>query len=1225
MYEAGTIDIGPMIKTVLVAALVALLSAGIWFYLLQKKAMQEKVEGDLLAIARLKVNQISVWRKDQLDDAAALQKHWFLIQSVARFFTDPSKENDKNLRKYLRSLARQNDYVDILFVDPAGKELLSLTGPLHRHDGHAAALAKALRTRIPEFIDLHVEPKVPMPHVSIIAPLFVNVGQTQKPIGALILVCDASQFLYPLIKFWPTTSHTAETLIVRQDGDRVVFLTALRHQPDAALKLHIPLHRTDVPAVMAVLGRQGVVIGNDYKGAEVVSAILPIQDSPWFLEAKIDVAEAYADWRLRSILLLTLLLGLAALYSLTGLVLWQREKKAHYRALYLSEAALRANIEHHSTTLKAIGDAVIATDARGIVKLINPVAEALTGWKDAEARGRPLEEVFRIVNEQTREKVEDPVVKVLRKGIVVGLANHTLLIARDGTERPIADSGAPIRDDKGEIIGVVLVFRDQTQERVAAARLAARERYYRSMIFNLHEDILVIDRDYCITDINNTALLTLGLKHAEVVGRKCFEVSHGLNSPCHENGECCALVEVFATGKPSNCLHDHITSDGTLAHIDIIMSPMKDEDGQVTHVVEAARDISDVIQARGALLQSEEKFRAIFEHMGPGCCLDEIIYKDGKAVDYRILDVNPAYERLIGISRVQAVGALASKLFDTGQAPNIEIYARVDATGDPALFEAFFAPTGKHLQIIASRIAPGRCCTLFSDITERKRAEEERERLLSAIEQAGEMVVITDPEGLIQYVNPAFERTTGYLGKDAVGQTPRILKSGKQELSFYRNLWETITSGRTWEGRMVNMRKDGTLYTEDATISPVCDDAGRILNYVAVKRDVTEHLRLEAQFRQAQKMESVGRLAGGVAHDYNNMLTVIMGHAELALANVDRDQPLYAKLMVIYEAAKRSSEITRQLLAFARKQTISPQVLDLNETVESMLKMLRRLIGEDIDLLWKPSRTCRSIKMDPSQIDQILVNLCINARDAISGMGKITIETGTVTFDEAYCADQAGFVPGEFVLLAVSDDGCGMDKETLDNIFEPFFTTKAAGHGTGLGLATVYGIVKQNEGFINVYSEPEKGTTLRIYLAPHPDQVEGMQKPATTDVPAGNGETVIVVEDDAVIRELATLMLESLGYTVLGAGMPGDALHLAKAHTGYISLLLTDVVMPEMSGGELAKQLKQLCPTIKTLFMSGYTANVIAHRSVLDDGVNFIQKPFSIRDLAVKVREALDE
>ncbi len=1217
--------IGPMIKAVLVAVLVALMSVGICFYLLQKKAMREKVEGDLLAIARLKVNQISAWRKDQLGDAAALQKDSFLIQAAARFFADPRKENEKHLREYLRSLARQHDYADILVVDPGGKELLGLTGPLHRHSGHAAALAIALRTRIPQFIDLHAEAKVPTPHMSAIAPLFIHTGQIQKPMGALILVCDASQFLYPLIEFWPTTSHTAETLIVRRDGDHVVFLNALRHQPGAALKLRIPMRRTDMPAVMAVLGRQGVVTGNDYRGAEVASAILPIQDSPWFLVAKIDVAEAYADWHSRSVLLLALLLGLAALYGLTVLVLWQREKKAHYRALYLSEAALRTTVEHHSITLKAIGDAVIATDDRSVVKLINPVAEALTGWKDAEARGRPLQEVFRIVNEKTRENVEDPVARVLREGIVVGLANHTLLIARDGTERPITDSGAPIRDDNGDVIGVVLVFRDQTRERMAAAGLAARERYYRSMIFNLHEHIVVIDRDYNITDINNTALLTVGLKHADVIGRKCFEVSHDLHSPCHENGERCALVEVFTTGRPSNCRHNHVKSDGRRTHIDIIMSPLKNEDGQVTHVIEAARDITDVVQAREALLQSEEKFKAIFDHMGPGCCLDEIVYKDGKAVDYRILDVNPAYERLIGIRRAQAVGALASQLYDTGQVPNIDIYAGVDATGDPALFETFFAPTGKHLQIIASRIAPGRCCTLFSDISERKRAEEERERLLSAIEQAGEMVVITDPEGVIQYVNPAFEQTTGYLSKEVVGQNPRILKSGKQNPSFYRNLWETISSGRTWEGRMVNKRKDGTLYTEDATISPVCDDEGRILNYAAVKRDVTEHLRLEAQFRQAQKMESVGRLAGGVAHDYNNMLMVIMGHAELALADAGRDQPFYANLVEIKEAAKRSSEITRQLLAFARKQTISPQVLDLNETVESMLKMLRRLIGEDIDLLWKPGRTCRPIKMDPSQIDQVLVNLCINARDAIAGVGKITIETGTATFDKAYCADHAGFVPGDFVLLAVSDDGCGMDKETLGSIFEPFFTTKRAGQGTGLGLATVYGIVKQNDGFINVYSEPEKGTTFKIYLVPHAGRVEGMVKPAATVVPTGNGETVIVVEDDTVIRELATLMLESLGYSVLNAGMPGEALHLAEAHTDDISLLLTDVVMPEMSGGELARQLKQLCPTIKTLFMSGYTANVIAHRSVLDDGVNFIQKPFSIKDLGVKVREVLDE
>jgi two-component system cell cycle sensor histidine kinase/response regulator CckA len=540
------------------------------------------------------------------------------------------------------------------------------------------------------------------------------------------------------------------------------------------------------------------------------------------------------------------------------------------------------------------------------------------------------------------------------------------------------------------------------------------------------------------------------------------------------------------------------------------------------------------------------------------------------------------------------------------------------------MFEAFYPPTGRHLHIIASRIAPGRFCTLFSDITERKRAEEERERLLSAIEQTGEIVIITDPDGSIRYVNPAFTRTSGYSREDVAGRNPRILKSGQQDYAFYCDLWQTISSGRSWKGRIVNKRKDGTLYTEDATISPVCDESGRILNYVAVKRDVTDNLKLQAQLQQAQKMESVGRLAGGVAHDYNNMLTVILGRTELALSKVERGQPLHTDLTEIHAAAKRSSKITRQLLAFARKQTIAPKVLDLNETVGGMIQMLRRLIGENIDLLWKPGATCRPVWMDPSQIDQILANLCVNARDAITGVGKIIIETSEATFDDAYCADHPGFVPGEYVLLSVSDDGCGMDKATLAKIFEPFFTTKKAGQGTGLGLATVYGIVKQNNGFINVYSEPGSGTTIMIYLAPHTGYIEHAESAGIPDMPAGNGETIIIVEDEAAIRELTQQMLETLGYKTLVAGTPSEALHLADAHAGNISLLLADVVMPEMDGRELAHQMLAVYPDTKTLFMSGYTANVIAHRGVLDNGVAFIQKPFSMGDLAVKIRAVLD-
>jgi nitrogen-specific signal transduction histidine kinase/CheY-like chemotaxis protein len=384
-----------------------------------------------------------------------------------------------------------------------------------------------------------------------------------------------------------------------------------------------------------------------------------------------------------------------------------------------------------------------------------------------------------------------------------------------------------------------------------------------------------------------------------------------------------------------------------------------------------------------------------------------------------------------------------------------------------------------------------------------------------------------------------------------------------------------------------------------------------------------KHDALEAQLHQSQKMEAVGRLAGGVAHDFNNMLAVIAGHADMALEQTAPYSALHADLLEIQKAAQRSADLTRQLLAFARKQTIAPKVLDLNAIIAGMLKMLGRLIGEDIDLLWKPANPLWPVNMDPAQIDQILVNLVVNARDAIAGVGKIAIETGQVVFDGAYCQTHAGFVPGSFVLLAVSDNGRGMDKEILAQIFDPFFTTKPPGQGTGLGLATVYGIVKQNHGFINVYSEPGEGTTCKIYLPRHAsDQVDTGPTRAPVVAPTG-AETVLLVEDEEALLKLGQILLERLGYTVLAAGSPSQALHQAQAHAGAIDLLLTDVIMPEMSGRELWKRLSALRPDLKCLFMSGYTADVIAHHGVLDEGVHFLQKPFSREALATKLREAL--
>jgi two-component system cell cycle sensor histidine kinase/response regulator CckA len=402
------------------------------------------------------------------------------------------------------------------------------------------------------------------------------------------------------------------------------------------------------------------------------------------------------------------------------------------------------------------------------------------------------------------------------------------------------------------------------------------------------------------------------------------------------------------------------------------------------------------------------------------------------------------------------------------------------------------------------------------------------------------------------------------------------------------------------------------------------------LNRIVINaRDVTGRLEaarergeLEAQLNQAKKMEAVGQLAGGVAHDFNNMLGVILGHAEMALDQVDSAQPLHADLVEIRRAAERSADLTRQLLAFARKQPVTPQVLNLNETVAGMLNILKRLIGEDVDLTWSPSEDLWSIAVDPSQIDQILANLCINARDAVAG--KIIIETGNSIFHELYCAQHAGFVAGEHVRLSVSDNGCGMDEETLSHLFEPFFTTKGVGQGTGLGLATVYGIVKQNNGFVDFCSEPGEGTTFTIYLPRHTAEVQLVRTESPMAAPARGRETVLVVEDEPAILALTVRMLERQGYTVIGASAPGEAIGLVRQYGSEIHLLLTDVVMPEMNGRDLAKNLLSLHPQLKRVFMSGYPADIIAHHGVLDEGVYFIQKPFSMADLAGKIRGALD-
>ena len=504
-------------------------------------------------------------------------------------------------------------------------------------------------------------------------------------------------------------------------------------------------------------------------------------------------------------------------------------------------------------------------------------------------------------------------------------------------------------------------------------------------------------------------------------------------------------------------------------------------------------------------------------------------------------------------------------------------------------------------------------------------AEGSLRKLSRAVEQSADAVAITDRDGVIEYVNPAFESLTGYKSEEACGRTPRILKSGEQGPEIYQEMWATILAGNIYRGILVNRKKSGDLYYVEESICPVRDTDGRITHFISNGRDLTERMRLEAQLAQAQKMDAIGRLAGGVAHDFNNLLTIITSYSELALDTVPRGTPLETKIQEILLAARRAAELTRQLLAFSRKQPRALRIMDLNQILGNFAKTLPRLIGEDIYFNFVPGQGLGPVRIDPLQIEQVVMNLAANARDAMPEGGRLHVATSDAYLDEASAHGKPAIIPtGRYALITVSDDGKGIPSEDLPHIFEPFYTTKPSGKGTGLGLATVYGIVKQNQGFVWVDSEVGSGTTFQIYL---PCATEQVQKPAPdhheTGPAQGGQETILLVEDEPGIRQPAAEFLRRQGYTVIEAKDGTSALHLAREKQRPIDLLLTDVVMPNLSGGELAKQIGVLRPEIRVLFVSGYAGKTVFDHQV-DMEANFLQKPYSLKQLSVKIRAVLN-
>jgi PAS domain S-box-containing protein len=638
---------------------------------------------------------------------------------------------------------------------------------------------------------------------------------------------------------------------------------------------------------------------------------------------------------------------------------------------------------------------------------------------------------------------------------------------------------------------------------------------------------------------------------------------------------------------------------------------------------ELNREVEERKRAEATLKESEERFSKSFRN---NPALLTIVHMG----TYKVLEVNEAWTRVFGYTSDEAIGRTVVELGIFDEATYRKIMEEANANGSVRQAEINIRNrTGECRVLLVSReiieiTGEPYLLAMGIDITDLRHAEESYRLLFAAIEQAAEGVIITDATGIIQYVNPAEEAITGYCRDELIGHKPSIFGSDKHDENFYRDLWATINSGKVWSGRFINKKKDGTEYHEDDSISPVYDKSGYLTNFVAVKHDVTKQLGLQEQLFQSQKMEAIGTLAGGFAHDFNNKLQVIGGYVDLMLFNKDLPQTVTSELGAIKQTVESSAELIKGMMVFSRKTPVELQPIDLNKLIANLKPMLTRSITKMIQVDLLLADDLWMIKGDKTHIDQILMNLAVNARDAMPDGGKLTIRTRSVVLDDDYCRVHHNSKPGRYVLIEVSDTGTGMDKETASRIFEPFFTTKAPGKGTGLGLAVVYGIVEKHDGWIICHSQPSLGTTFKIYF-PATQTVPQEQYFEKIEPPMGQGETILLVDDEPDYVLTTSGLLASANYSVITALNGKEALDLYEKRREEIKLVILDLIMPEMGGKECLQGLLSMDANSSVIMVSGFEMEGLAEELRAAGAKAFILKPFYMPQLLEKIRKIIDQ
>jgi PAS domain S-box-containing protein len=883
---------------------------------------------------------------------------------------------------------------------------------------------------------------------------------------------------------------------------------------------------------------------------------------------------------------------------LLGLALNITERKRDEEALRESQEQFQDLFENAPVGFHEI-------DAEGRVVRINKTELQMLGYSAGELLGQ-----F-VWTYSAEEEISRQAALAKLAGAPSPLTFERRFRRKDGSIFPVLVNDRILRREDGTLIGIRTAIQDITARKQAEEALRESQEQFQDLFENAPVGFHEINTEGRLARINKTELGMLGYSAEELTGQFAWQISAE-----EEATREVVLAKLAGAPTPMTLEREFRRKDGTIFPVLITDRILKRADGTIIGTRTAIQDITERKQAEEALRESEQKFSKMF-HASPIAILLTTI-KEG-----RFLDANEECLRMLGRTREEVIGHTVFE-FDAWVDPEQRavIIAKLKEHGTVHNLEMEFrSRSGQVCHALGSveeLVVGGESCLLGLglDITERKRAEVANARLVTAVEQVADTVVITDITGAILYANPAFEKTTGYTRQETLGQNSRFLKSGRQDAGFYRQMWETLDRGGTWSGHFINKRKDGTEFEEDATISPIRDKQGTIINYVAVKHDVTHELQLEAQFRQAQKMEAIGQLAGGIAHDFNNILTAMFGYGYLLQQDLAQNPSSLENITEILKAAKRAQDLVQQILTFSRQRENRRQVVPLKAIIEEAMKFLRASLPVNIKIEMHLADGAPAVLADPTQIYQVTMNLATNALHAMEGQpGRLTVSLDSFQPDAEFIRTHPQFRCSSYARMMVADTGQGMDAKTLERIFEPFFTTKAVGKGTGLGLAVVHGVVQSHHGIITVESQPGQGTTFSLYFPAHAPGAAVNGAKNSNAVP-GHGERILLVDDETSLTTLFQRLLTSLNYQATICNLPREAADLFRHDPDQFDLVITDLTMPEMNGLELAHEIHALRPHLPVILLSGFSA-AFTHETLREAGIHkLLNKPVSLSVLA---------